>query len=497
MADATLGNRVEAILDSLQSLTRMAPGMPVRAEDWNTVVGAVIDVARLMTTEVFSAPPHAHTGLVSREWLDPGLVDFVDTTRERQRAQAEQLSALEQRLGRVELRLAGIDQALATLQSNADREADARLDREILIKRLGERVDGHDVIGSQLTDLNTRLGKLEPRLDDALALRRELSGPTGALPDIGQLQEELKELGTLRENLRSADGSLGRLRDLERRLTAVEQLGVDEQQLDARIESAVEGSLVTHQLDRTSIEQAIASQVEPAIDALGGLSTSVTELQAAVGDHGVRFAASEARFDALEVLVESGADLPGRVAALDAFRAGATGTLAALRADVDAALALRDPVDSLATELKAIDQRLQGVALASELGRFQEELKLVSTRTDALEVQTQSFATREALLELEKRLDGNIGDVKTVTGRLDVLQAVTSDLEKVTSARLSTVDGRVSALTETSARLALDVGKLGERVDGMRPVTPGRVEPVTPSRIEPVTPSRREGGGGR
>src|SRR5690606_40381722 len=97
MADATLGNRVEAILDSLQSLTRMAPGMPVRAEDWNTVVGAVIDVARLMTTEVFSAPPHAHTGLVSREWLDPGLVDFVDTTRERQRAQAEQLSALEQR----------------------------------------------------------------------------------------------------------------------------------------------------------------------------------------------------------------------------------------------------------------------------------------------------------------------------------------------------------------------------------------------------------------
>ena len=447
----------------------MAPGMPVRAEDWNTVVGAIIDVARLVTTEAFAAPPHTHAGLVSREWLDPSLVDFVDTTRERQQVHSDQVKALEQRMYRVETRLDAVDRTVKSLQSQADREADLRLDRDISLKRLGERVDGHDVLASQLGDLNTRLGQLEPRIDDAVSLRRELTGPNGALPDFGRLEDEVKELSGLRENLRLADGSLGRLRDLERRLDTFEQLGTNTAVLDARIESGIQSSLTTRGLDAASLDRLISERIDPVTTSVSDVTAAVDVLQAAVDRHAGAVAGATSRIGALETLATSTADLPARVATLDSFRTSAGATLAGLQSDVNTALALRDRVDSLETGAAALDQRLGAFVTQDELGRVEETLKAVTTRTETLEEQAKTFATREELLRIEERIGDKERELATLGGRVDVLQASTRDFQDLTTTRLQNFDGRVSALTESNARLSLDLGRLNQRVDAIRP----------------------------
>ena len=135
MAEDPLSTRVAAILDRLSGLSRMSSGMPVRAEDWNTVIGAVIDVARLFSVQAVSSTSHAHTGQVSREWLDPALTAVVDSTRQQQQAQAEQLRALSQRVDRVEQQLATLSGQVGTPQSQADRTEDQGLDRELTLKR--------------------------------------------------------------------------------------------------------------------------------------------------------------------------------------------------------------------------------------------------------------------------------------------------------------------------------------------------------------------------
>ncbi len=82
MASAEQLKRIAELADRLESVSGKRRGLPIEAEDWNTLVAvlrAILDIERLQedtsgTPDARYAPAnHAHVGAVSREWLDAVL----------------------------------------------------------------------------------------------------------------------------------------------------------------------------------------------------------------------------------------------------------------------------------------------------------------------------------------------------------------------------------------------------------------------------------------
>ena len=69
-------DRLKALVDRLTPLTQIQRGELIRAQDWNDVVGMLLEVARAVLAEDAAeqtVPPHEHPDQVKSSWLDPSL----------------------------------------------------------------------------------------------------------------------------------------------------------------------------------------------------------------------------------------------------------------------------------------------------------------------------------------------------------------------------------------------------------------------------------------
>jgi chromosome segregation ATPase len=471
MADDTLSGRIAGILDRLTAISRMTPGMPLRAEDWNTVIGAVIDLARLQGTQAATSPGHSHPGQVSREWLDGPLGEFVDGTRATQLATNEQLRLLSARVDRMEARLTALSEQVGTLQSTVDSQADGGLDRDITIKRVSDRVDTLDLLGSEVADVRTRLTRLDPQLQDAIKLRSELTGPEGVIPDLGRLQAQVDDLDLLRDNLRLADGSVGRLRDLERRLDTFEAIGTNEDVLASRVDAIVDVSigqrgLVSREELVGTITNVIGPELEPVRTGLDAVTLNFGDLVQTVEGFKGEIEATRPRLDALESEVADTRGLRDAFGALEAWQRDADGKIGGLSDEVARVSGLADVVGAVDASLSELRQQVDRIQVGTvDLGPLQSELAVLDRRVLGIEEQSRSWVTMDLFQEVDATLNQALRDLRTLDASVNNLDRTFNDYRITTDARIDSLGGRTLALQDATSKLSLDLGSMNTRFD--------------------------------
>ena len=99
--------RLRALNERLTPLANATQGELIRAEDWNTLVGAVSEIARVVLAEDREAAPaaHEHPDQVTSGWLDPRLRALIERGPLSDPAAEARLQALEQRVERLQARV--------------------------------------------------------------------------------------------------------------------------------------------------------------------------------------------------------------------------------------------------------------------------------------------------------------------------------------------------------------------------------------------------------
>ena len=80
MATVAELDRLKALVDRLLPLSSRGRGEVIAAEDWNTVVGALLEVARAVVESGVgdAVPAHTHPDQVQLGWLEPSVRSLLE-----------------------------------------------------------------------------------------------------------------------------------------------------------------------------------------------------------------------------------------------------------------------------------------------------------------------------------------------------------------------------------------------------------------------------------
>src|SRR5262245_1523945 len=95
--------RLRALVERLTPLTQIQRGDLIRAQDWNDVVSALLDVARATLADNAADAPvsaHEHPDQVKMSWLEPSLRALIERGPLSDPAATGKLDDLGRRLGR-------------------------------------------------------------------------------------------------------------------------------------------------------------------------------------------------------------------------------------------------------------------------------------------------------------------------------------------------------------------------------------------------------------
>jgi uncharacterized coiled-coil protein SlyX len=282
--------RLDALTTRLTPLTRMAQGTLIRAEDWNAVVGALVEVARsvLASAREEVVPPHDHPEAVSLAWLDPRVRSLIERGPGGDASIEARLAAIERRLARGDSRTGEVDDAVREVRDRIADVATRDLARETqlteLRRTLGGVADGRD----EVTTVRESLTAMRAELATALDVGRRLT-VDGQPFDAAALEARLKGVEELRARLTRPDGALLDAVTLEERLTQLTNTLVTEDKLAAALANrrndlsdADKGSI--RDLVTADLQATFGATVAASEDRLRGeLTTRLSDIDASVG----------------------------------------------------------------------------------------------------------------------------------------------------------------------------------------------------------------------
>src|SRR5437867_6395932 len=232
-------DRLEALVTRLTPLTETAPGELIRAEDWNLVVGALIEVARAAIAEGGpdgEVPPHEHPDQVAPGWLTPGLRDLLERGPLADPAAAGKVGDLERRLGRLTDAADGIRGDITSMRASVSEVATRDLKREASVTQIRRVVEG---IGDARDDVATLRGTLSS-LQDSVKVAVDVSSRLtidGQPVDMEAVGTRLKAVEQVRDRLKLPDGNLLDATAFEKRLGDLQGTLVTEQELDEALKN--------------------------------------------------------------------------------------------------------------------------------------------------------------------------------------------------------------------------------------------------------------------
>ena len=379
--------RLEQMVATLTPLAQMQRGRLIRAQDWNDIVVALLDVVRT----VFGAaaaddgvPAHAHLDQVNDGWL-------AETLRQRiaQGAQPlhDRLAAVERRLRMLADDLDGRFGDLDDVRGRLGGVETRDLARGKDLTGLRTIVDGVRQSQTDVGDLRASFARIETRVAVASALADRLV-IDGEPVDMGAIAGRIRAVEVLRDRMRTPSGELldaaaieGRLATADNRFATKAELSevaahrgagltdIERVALEDRIRTAVAGELDTRVRESETriraVTEAGLAGVDGRIDARigeAGAALRTAVLTAAAADAERRLAAANeaalagvtARFAEVErtfqTLLSARIDEVSnaiRTTVATAIGAEATAMLAQARA------AARAEVESTATTLRA------------------------------------------------------------------------------------------------------------------------------------------------
>lgn len=469
---ASQQTRIAALLDGLAALGAKRTGMPIDADEWNSLIATVrgtLEVAAAQDDATsgaldtrYAPVDHRHLAEVTREWLDSELRVAVGTGEAAPSVTATVAGThLGAQVGRVLDEVGRLRGVLEDQQARIDRTVTADVDRTRDIVDLRGRVTAVDDLRGAVAGLEGRMRTAATQLDGLEGLRSSLSDATGAPIDVGALQASVTELGRLRDNLTDGQGNLVRMRDVLARLDEDRvvtpggggdldgrfgELRADlEGRVDERLNSAETRLGATAEERATQLRGDLIAQFSAQIDQSATATRTGLE-QFADG----RVAAAEARLNTAltGALAEATTSVRGELAGLarSAARDGLGDVDARIGAAVDASRAA--VTESLRAELTQVATSTADARAAAAVAPLTERVTGLATRVDGLDA----------------TVDAAVADA--VGARID---QVTADLDARTTARLDEARTALAASIEGEVGRAVDtrVGDLDARVAGV------------------------------
>ena len=384
--------RLRGLLNQLNAIGNAQRGELIRAEDWNTLVAAVTDVAQAVLAEeaAETVPGHEHLDQVTSAWLSPQLREVFERGPFADPAAQQRLLALEQNLKRLADR---IDESRSNVEEFRKRLTDVTtrdLEREAAVTNVRRAVENVLDPRPDLLNIRNTLASVQREMGSVLQAASRLT-VNGEVVDLGGVVNRVGELEGFRNRLRFANGELLDAATLERRLGEVTNRTVSQEQLDEAIRTRP-----------TQVPPEILSGIE---DRLGtnlrnqvneSLGTFGTEIRGEVDTRlsGVGDLVNSRLNDALPGVTQSittnlNASIEtARRGAIDAAIAGAGQALStreqAIRADLDAGLA-----DVRAGIPGAVRTEV-GQQLPAQLAGIRTDLTAVNRRVDLVSAQATS-----------------------------------------------------------------------------------------------------------
>ncbi len=412
--------RLQAVVGRLAPLSSAVTGDLIRAQDWNALVLAVVDIARAVLAEgPATVPPHDHVGQVKSSWLDARLATTLERGALADPEAAARLAGAEHAFSTVDGRVGSLTAELTQLRLRLNEVASRDLERESQVSSLGLRVSGLKDSGEDVQQMRGTLASVQEALGRALTVAQQLT-VNGVPVDIGKLGQRLSELETFREGLREPDGSL-----------------LDARQLRADLQAATAALVTKEQLASEFANRATAltpAQMAGISDRVSAALRSEFSVQFSQFGDAIR-ADTDQRLSGLNAVVTA--------AVADAVPSTTDAVLTRLRPEMATAIAT-----SAATQQSRTEQRLSevGTSLRSEF-----DGKLVGTRT-----------------ELTTSLQAEIG--RQVGAGLAPFQGALADLSTkhaATAASVADLNTRTSATADALTRLSTSVTTVGQRVDAV------------------------------
>lgn len=405
MATAVEIERLQALVERLGPLAGKTRGELIAADDWNTLVSAIVEIGRAtVATGQAGVPQHEHPDQVGIGWLDPQLRQIVTGGGLKDPALDSALIKLRRDVSLLDTRLGRVGDDLAATRTRVDVVATNDVTRTATLDRLNRKLLGAADDRGDIADLRSTLRTLQTEVGRAVEVGSLLE-VDGEPLDVPGLVQRLGSVEQLRDRLTRPDGSLLDASGLEIRLAELQAALVTQEQLTEAIDEVRSGGGNPRDLDQVldAARQAGRAEATSAVDTLG------TDLRSVLSAR----------------LAEVGDEVDARVRRATA--AFVDEVLTTTRAE------LGEGLDSMAARLR----ESIGADVAAQLRAADE-------------------ATREALANFDAALGGLVE--KTVEGRLaNVLGELT--------ARVAAVDERMSGFEGVVKEMSVRVDRLEERIE--------------------------------
>jgi hypothetical protein len=421
--------RIGGLVERLTSLDQKQRGMPIEADDWNTVVDVLRGILELdrgqeesvgaRLEESFARADHEHLGEVTRAWLDADL-QAGSGSGSSSVATHRALADMKEQVASLGASVATLLERIDELQRQVDRYGVNDLDRKRFVTGFEDRFASVEALGTTVSKVSGEFDGLRGNLDEVLELRAALTDGQGNPIDVSNLRSDVADLQNITANLDGIDGSPVRLRDVELRLQEISDVvGLGTEGLEGRLavlSTDLEARLETRSDERAStLEASLASAQEERVVALKSeLDTSLSEASSQLAaESEAQVTAAESRLQAsLETRVkEEGETIRSEQTELaqalvgqqgDELRVEISTAVTASRAEVEEALT-SGAIEPLRAEL--------GGSLEALGARLDEDIAAASARIDSSVADLESSFGDDlsgAIVELRAETDASL-----------------------------------------------------------------------------------------
>lgn len=485
------------VIDGLEPIGQMSPGVPLRANDWNALVGAVTSLARLVASrerttdslldERYSPIDHAHTGKIGLAWFDPQTRALVEEGVGGAVEQRAGLRELRADLGALRKDLGGLRDQVNALRTDLDGLRDGDSARERHISDVEIRVEALRDVERDMAGLNERFSGIGTELQAALAFREQLVDAAGNPIDVQGMNTRVTELEGIRENLRTADGEVVLIREIESALARLEENAINRNDLDDVVLQRLRDGEILNEAGLISsvtgeVESGFTTRFDELTVATTGLSDTVNVLEGGLASQSTQITGLSGRLGTAEdglvglgTLPAQVADHTTRLGTVEATaRANQTsvGNLSGLNDRMGAVEGRVTGLEGLGVQVQGIDSRVLVVEdrvsvmddLSANVDNLGSRIGQVEGRLPGLEAQgAQVTSNANALNQLTSRVTANEAELDNMVILPERVTALTNTVQGLSNWRTG-ADSRLASL-EDNQRFNSDLVARVDRVE--------------------------------
>ena len=264
-------SRLTALINRLLPLADVKRGDLITADNWNQVVGTLIELSQIVLAEGSntSVLPHQHQDEVKLAWLEPSLRQLIQAGPISDPASKSALTNVERAVERLRERMIALDENLASLRKRMDEVRTLDLQRENEVIGIRRTIDGLADARKDVFDLRTSLDTIKAGINTTLEAADKLT-VDDELVDFTTLLDRLGQMEELFNTLKLADGTLLNAQVLDNRLAEFANRYIDEEELQAVLENQ------TVEVPQASLDK-IRDELEGSL-----LASAREELQASI-----------------------------------------------------------------------------------------------------------------------------------------------------------------------------------------------------------------------